>query len=234
MYVYGPVAFRRLGRSLGVNPIPTKTCSYSCVYCQLGRTTRLQTARDSFYPREDIFKEIVERARYSKPGFITFIGDGEPTLCKDLGWLMTRAKNKLSVPAAVITNGSLLYQEDVRRDLKIADVVILKLDAGYETTFRTINRPHLCIGFEIMFQGQVDFRREYSGQIWVEVMLVKGINDGEKELYGIKRSIDMIRPDRGYVMTPNRPPAESWIESVNQEDIINAQRIFEGAVPVVG
>jgi wyosine [tRNA(Phe)-imidazoG37] synthetase (radical SAM superfamily) len=234
MYVYGPVAFRRLGRSLGVNPIPPKTCSYSCVYCQLGRTTRLQTARDRFYPREDIFMEIMERARYSKPGFITFIGDGEPTLCRDIGWLISRAKKKLSVPAAVITNGSLLYQEDVRRDPKNADVVILKLDAGYETTFRTINRPHLCIEFDFMIQGMAKFRREYPGQIWVEVMLVKGINDNEKELYGIKRSVDMIKPDRVYVLTPDRPPAEAWIESVNQEDISNAQEIIESSITVAG
>lgn len=234
MYVYGPVPLRRLGRSLGVNPIPPKTCSYSCVYCELGRTTRLQTARDSFYPKEDIFMEIRKRARYAKPDFITFVGDGEPTLCKDLGWLIGRAKDKLSIPIAVITNGSLLYMEDIRRDLQNADIVILKLDAGNENTFRTINRPHLCIGFETMTQGQVNFRREYPGQIWIEVMLVKGLNDSEEELHNIKSAVDAIKPDRVHVLTPNRPTAEAWIKPADQQDIINAQETIERAIPVAG
>lgn len=234
MYVYGPVPFRRLGRSLGVNPIPPKTCSYTCVYCQLGKTTRLQTARDSFYPKEDILREIVKRARYSEPDFITFVGDGEPTLCNDLGWLIRRAKSKLLLPVAVITNGSLLFREDVRQDLEKADVVILKLDAGNENTFSTINRPHLSIGFDFMFKGQVDFRREYSGQIWIEVMLIKGINETEKELRDIKSAVDVINPDRVYVLTPNRPPAESWVKPVDQEDILNAQEIIKRFIPVAG
>jgi wyosine [tRNA(Phe)-imidazoG37] synthetase (radical SAM superfamily) len=176
--------------------------------------------------------EIKKRARYAKPDFMTFIGDGEPTLCKDLGWLIRRAKDKLFVPVAVVTNGSLLYQEDVRQDLQNVDVVILKLDAGNENTFRAINRPHLCIGFDIMFRGQIEFRREYPGQIWIEVMLVKGLNDSEKELHNIKRAVDAIKPDRVHVLSPNRPAAEAWIRPADQQDIINAQETIEKAITV--
>lgn len=232
MYVYGPVPSRRLGRSLGVSPIPPKTCSYTCIYCQLGRTTHLQVARESFYPKEDILTEIVKQMRHEKPDFITFVGDGEPTLNKDLGWLIRRTKDKLRLPLAVITNGSLLFREDVRQDLAKTDVVIPTLDAGNEKMFKIINRPHKSINFQTMLQGQIDFRRKYAGQIWVEVMLVKGLNDTEEELQSIKHAIDMINPDRVYVLTPIRPPAESWVESLDLEDILKAQKIIEKSIPV--
>lgn len=232
MYVYGPVPSRRLGRSLGVSPIPPKTCSYTCVYCQLGRTTDLQIRRESFFPKEDILAEIISSAPEGKADFVTFVGDGEPTLNKDLGWLIQHTKDRLHLPIAVITNGSLLSQKDVREDLSKADVIIPTLDAGNEMTFRAINRPHRNIGFDSMLRGQIDFRREYSGQIWIEVMLVKGLNDTEEELQSIKHAIDMIGPDRVYVLTPIRPPAESWVKPSDPQDILRAQEIFGKAVSV--
>ena len=232
MYVYGPVPSRRLGRSLGVSPIPPKTCSYTCVYCQLGKTTHLQTRRESFFPREDILADIVRAVPPDNVDFVTFVGDGEPTLNKDLGWLIQQTKEKLHLPVAVITNGSLLSQKDVRKDLSRADVVIPTLDAGNEKIFRAVNKPYRSIDFDTMLQGQIDFRREYSGQIWVEVMLVKGLNDTETELLGIKRAIDLINPDRVYVLTPIRPPAESWVKPSDPKDILKAQDIFGKAIPV--
>ncbi len=234
MYVYGPVPSRRLGRSLGVSPIPPKTCSYACVYCQLGRTTRLQTTRESFYPKNDILTEIVKQVQHEKPDFITFVGDGEPTLCKDLGWLIRQTKNRLHIPTAVITNGSLLFSEDVRQDLNEADVVIPTLDAGNEKTFRAINRPHRNITFETMLKGLIDFRNEYSGQIWIEVMLVKELNDITEELQSIMHAIDMISPNRVYILTPIRPPAESWVRPLEPERILKAQEIIGKAIPVAG
>jgi len=234
MYVYGPVPSRRLGRSLGVSPIPPKTCSYTCVYCQLGRTTRLQTTRESFYPKDDILTEIVTQAHHERPDFITFVGDGEPTLCKDLGWLIRQTKNKLHLPTAVITNGSLLFREDVRQDLSEADVVIPTLDAGNDKIFRAVNRPHRGIDFETMLQGLIEFRREYSGQIWIEVMLVKELNDNTEELQSIKHAIDMINPNRVYILTPIRPPAESWVRPSDPEHILKAQEIIGKAIPVAG
>jgi len=233
MYVYGPVPSRRLGASLGVSPIPPKTCSYTCVYCQLGRTTDLTAARHSFYPREDILAEILDRGKDTTLDYVTFVGDGEPTLCKDLGWLIEETKKNLRARTAVITNGSLLFREDVRLDLKHGDVVMPTLDAGNEQTFRIVNRPHRSITFDAMLRGLIDFRHEYSGQIWLEVMLVKNVNDSEEELLNIGKAVDNVAPDRVYVVTPIRPPAESWVEPPAPETIIMAQKLIGKAIPIV-
>lgn len=234
MYTYGPVPSRRLGRSLGVSPIPPKTCSYSCVYCQLGRTNRKQITRESFYQKEDILAEIAQLMEVSSPDYITFVGDGEPTLCKDISWLIGQCKEKWTIPVAVITNGSLLFLEDVRHDLKKADVVLPTLDAGNEKTFKTINKPHGHIKYDAMLQGLVDFRSGYSGQIWLEVMLVKGLNDTEDELLNIRQAVDMIHPDRVYVVIPIRPPAESWVKPPDPSTILKAQQILGEAIPLAG
>jgi len=233
MYTYGPVPSRRLGSSLGVSPIPPKTCSYSCVYCQLGRTKHLQIERKSFYPKEQIFSEIQRTAENSKPDYITFVGDGEPTLCKDLGWLIHQTKKEIHLPVAVITNGSLLYLEEVRDGLLEADVVLPTLDAGNEKTFRHISRPHSEIKFDKMLKGLIDFRDGFSGQLWLEVMLVKGLNDSEEELSNIKRAADLIKPDRVYIVTPIRPPAEPWVKLPSPETILKAQQIIGNAVSIV-
>lgn len=232
-FTYGPVPSRRLGRSLGVSPISAKTCSYTCVYCQLGRTTNLTSARESFYKKEDILDEILARGKDPCFDYVTFVGDGEPTLCKDLGWLIKRTKEHLRVRTAVITNGSLMFREDVRSDLKHADVVMPTLDAGNEKTFRAVNRPHRNITFDAMLQGLIDFRHEYSGQIWLEVMLVKDVNDGEKELRNIGKAVNIVAPDRVYVVTPIRPPAESWVEPPASETILMAQDLIGRAIPIV-
>ncbi|MFH2001115.1 MAG: radical SAM protein [Planctomycetota bacterium] len=233
-FTYGPVPSRRLGRSLGVSPIPPKTCSYSCVYCQLGRTTHFRAKRRSFFPKEDILTEIVESAAEGKTDFVTFVGDGEPTLNKDLGWLIRQTKEKWHLPVAVITNGSLLSMEDVREDLSEADVVIPILDACSKRVFKIVNRPHRYIHFDQMLQALVDFRFEYSGQIWVEIMLVRDLNDTPKQLRKIKRTIDMFNPDRVYILTPTRPPAEPWVKPSDPETILKAQEIIGGAIPVTG
>ena len=233
-FTYGPVPSRRLGRSLGVSPIPAKTCSYTCVYCQLGRTANLTSARQSFYKKEDILDEILTRGKDSHFDYITFVGDGEPTLCKDLGWLIRESKKNLQARTAVITNGSLLFFEDVRSDLKHANVVMPTLDAGNEKTFRAVNRPNHSIKFDKMLQGLVDFRHVYFGQIWLEVMLVKGVNDTEEELRSIAKAVDVVAPNRVYVITPIRPPAESWVEPPAPDTIIMAQELIGKAIPIVG
>ncbi|MCD6414502.1 MAG: radical SAM protein [Candidatus Diapherotrites archaeon] len=234
MYAYGPVPSRRLGKSLGVSPIPPKTCSYSCVYCQLGRTNHLQARRESFYPREDIFKDIKTVVGESRPDYITFVGDGEPTLCKDLGWLIHECKENWDIPVAVITNGSLFYMEDVRHDLMEADVVLPTLDAGSEELFRKINRPHPDIAFDKMLQGQIDFRKEYHGKIWMEVMLVAGLNDSDEALAGIKKALDMVRPDRIYINVPIRPPAEPWAKPPEPERIMAAHGLLGKTIDIAG
>ncbi len=226
MYTYGPVPSRRLGRSLGVSPIPPKTCSYSCVYCQLGRTTHLRVERESFFPKEEILAEISEQLRNAEVDFITFVGDGEPTLSSDLGWLIRQCKERFHKPTAVITNGSLLFRPDVKQELLAADVVLPSLDAGTESLFRKIDRPHGQIDFRIMLDGLVHFRKEYSGELWLEVMLIAGINDTEAALRDIRKAVERISPNRLYIVTPIRPPAESWVQPPAPERILHAQEIL--------
>jgi wyosine [tRNA(Phe)-imidazoG37] synthetase (radical SAM superfamily) len=226
MYTYGPVPSRRLGRSLGVSPIPLKTCSYNCIYCQLGRTDKVQARRENFYPKEDILSDIEKHVKSANIDYITFVGDGEPTLYKDLGWLISQCKNKWQIPVAVITNGSLFFMTDVRHDLKSSDVVLPSLDAGNEEVFRKLNRSQGSIGFEKMLRGQVDFREEYSGEIWLEVMLVEGINDSDKSLMDIKNAIEQVKPERIYISVPTRPPAEVWVRPPRPDRIIRAHEVL--------
>jgi wyosine [tRNA(Phe)-imidazoG37] synthetase (radical SAM superfamily) len=199
----------------------------------LGRTSRLQVERESFYPREDIAAEITQRNRETDADYVTFVGDGEPTLCSDLGWLIERTKENSRARVAVISNGSIFFRKDVRDDLQQADIVIPTLDAGNEKVFKAINRPHHDIDYATMLQGQVDFRREYSGQLWVEVMLVKNLNDSVRELESIRIAIDRIKPDRVYILTPVRPPAESFVEPSDPETILKAQEMLSEATAIV-
>lgn len=178
--VYGPVPSRRLGPSLGVDPIPFKTCNYNCVYCQLGRTTPVTNERKDFFPREAILAEVEAALKAHQPGemnYITFVGQGEPLLCASIGWLIRQVKALTDIPVAVITNGSLLFMPDVREDLRAADVVMPSLDAADEETFRRINRPWAKLQIALIIEGMVAFREMFENQLWIEVMLVKGLND---------------------------------------------------------
>ncbi|MCK4812638.1 MAG: radical SAM protein [Candidatus Marinimicrobia bacterium] len=233
MFAYGPVPSRRLGKSIGVSPIPAKTCSYSCIYCQLGRTNQLQIKRESFFPKKNIFHDIQKVIKGNSADYITFVGDGEPTLCKDLGWLIDKCKNNFDIPIAVITNGSLLFQAEVRKDLQNADVVMPTIDAGTDDIFRKINRAHKNINFDEMIQGIVDFREEFTGKIWAEVMLVKDVNDSEKTLKNIKWQLDKINPDKIYITTPVRPPAEKWVTPPKPEKILYAQTILNNTFNII-
>ncbi len=232
-FVYGPVPSRRLGESLGVNPIPLKTCNYSCVYCQLGRTLHLINERQEFFKKEEILDEIfyaIESNR-GKIDFVTFVGEGEPTLNKNLGWLIKETK-KSGLPVAVITNGALLYREDVREDLQEADVVLPSLDTAIEETFRVLNRPHRDLKISKIIEGMVQFRRVYRGKLWYEVMLVKGLNDSEKELEALKEAFERIKPDRIYINVPIRPPAESWVEPPDEDALVRASAILGDVIPI--
>ncbi len=232
-FVYGPVPSRRLGESLGVNPIPLKTCNYSCVYCQLGRTLHLINERQEFFKKEEILDEILYaiEANRGKIDFVTFVGEGEPTLNKNLGWLIRETK-KTDLPVAVITNGALLYREDVREDLVEADVVLPSLDTAIEETFKVLNRPHKGLRISKIIEGMVKFREIYRGKLWYEVMLVKGINDSEKELEALKNAFSRIQPDRIYLNVPIRPPAEPWVEPADENAIVRARAILGDVIPI--
>jgi len=227
-YVYGPVPSRRLGRSLGIDPIPSKTCNYQCIYCQLGKTTNLTNERKEFYPKEEIYKEIEESININKGKFdyITFVGSGEPALCKSLGKLILKAKEYSTKPICVITNGALLYSSEVRKELMSADVVLPSLDAGDEKSFIRINRPHPSIKYETMINGLRKFRSKFNGKFWIEIMITKGINDSKEELLKIKEKIDLIKPDRIDVNVPIRPPVEKWVEIPDKTIISLLHEVF--------
>lgn len=181
--VYGPVPSRRLGWSLGVDLVPYKTCTYDCVYCQLGRTTRQTLERGEYVPTSQIL-EGVERAlasleehRGRRPDWIGLAGSGEPTLHSHLGEVVAAIKARTNVPVAVLTNGSLLWSRSVRQELAEADLVLPSLDAGDEALFHYVNRPHPDLDFDQVVQGLVDFRREFRRPIWLEVFLLGGVTD---------------------------------------------------------
>lgn len=232
MYVYGPVPSRRLGQSLGVNLVPGKTCSYSCVYCQLGRTNALRIKRESFYPKEDILQEITDFPADCRPDYITLVGDGEPTLYRYLGWLIRQIKARLKTPVAVVTNGALLYRKDVRQDLEAADVVMPSVDAGDERLYNIINRPHQGIDFAAAIDGMAEFGCNYRGHLWTETMLIKGLNDTETELRKINKIVERISPERAYLLTPIRPPAEAWVLPPDSESLAVARHIINGSIPL--
>ena len=219
-----------MGRSLGVNNIPPKYCSYSCVYCQLGITYNLTIERRQFYEPKEIFKEAKEKIiRLKEIGekvdFITFVPDGEPTLDINLGEEIRMLKS-FSIPVAVITNSSLLFLESVRQDLYEADLVSLKVDTVSELTFKKINRPNHFLNLDSIFDGIVEFTKVFKGKLITETMLVKGINDSGEELKDIASFIAKINPSKSYISIPTRPPAESWVIFPEEEVLNMAYQIF--------
>lgn len=224
-YLFGPVLSRRLGLSMGVDLLKYKTCNLDCVYCELGRTACLTSCRDRFVPGQKVIKEI-ELKRAEPFDHITFAGSGEPTLSLDLGEIVAQAKKIVDTPVAVITNSTLLSSPSVRKEVSAADVVLPSLDAVSQTAFQAINRPASGLLAAEMIQGLKDFRKEFSGEIWLEVMLVKGINDDEAE--AIARAAESTEPDRIQLNTVVRTPAEP-VEALSEEEMQRMLEIFPGA-----
>jgi wyosine [tRNA(Phe)-imidazoG37] synthetase (radical SAM superfamily) len=228
-FVFGPVPSRRLGQSLGIDTIPLKTCNWNCVYCQLGRTIPLTNKRREYYPREEILREVREALRTHKVGeinWVTFVGSGEPTLHSSLGWLIRQVKKITELPVAVITNGSLLYLPEVRQELFAADAVLPSLDAGTAELYRQINRPNPEITYEHFLGGLVDFQRRYWGKLWIEVMLVRDLNDTEEALRAIAEALEHIESDEVHINLPTRPPVETWVQPPDDQGLIRASAIL--------
>ena len=230
MIAFGPVPSRRLGRSLGINNIPPKICSYSCAYCQVGRTTQMEVERRPFYRPEEILDEVREKVENSGSmgkaiDFLTFVPDGEPTLDVNLGREIEMLK-PLGIKVAVISNASLIWDEGVREELSKADWVSLKVDTVEELAWRRINRPHRALRLESILEGILDFSRSYKGVLATETMLVRDVNDGERSLEMIADFLAQVRPAKAYISVPTRPPAENWVLPPSEESINRAYQIF--------
>ncbi len=208
-YVYGPVASRRLGLSLGVDIIPFKTCSLDCIYCQLGSAGKTMTRRGRWFPSGEILVQIKAAVDSGQRiDVITFSGSGEPTLSRDIGPLIRAIKRMTRIPVVVLTNGTLLTRKDVRRDLAAADIVVPSLDAVTAAAFKRVNRPHASLDNRKIIDGLVRFREEFPGELRLEVMIVKGVNDSPADIRALKAAVGRIRPDRIELNTVVRPPAD--------------------------
>ncbi|MCA1756172.1 MAG: radical SAM protein [Bacteroidales bacterium] len=219
-YLFGPVPSRRLGISLGVDLVPAKVCSLDCVYCEVGKTTKLTTHRKEYILYSRVTEELEHYFENNPdPDFITFSGSGEPTLNSRLGDVLTYIKEKRpNLPVAVLTNGTLLCDERVRSELAGADVVLPSLDAATEETFNRINRPDAAIEIEKYINGLVQFRKDYTGKIWLEVFILPGYNDHPEELLAMKKAIQRINPDSVQINTLDRPgTVESLVPATRAE-----------------
>ncbi len=240
-YIFGPVPSRRLGLSLGIDPTPTpdsaqKACNWNCVYCQLGRTRSFTTTRRRFFPPQKMLDELraaLETEEAKGIDWITFVGSGEPALNSDLGLMIREVKAVTDIPVAVITNGSFLGDTQFRIELSAADAVMPTVDAGTATQYRQINRAHPGFCFEHHIRGLTKFRKEYSGKLWIELMLISGVNDDEASLRAIAEALNRIGPDEVHLLLPTRPPTETWVRPADEEGLSRARAIVGGVARLV-
>lgn len=237
MIAFGPVPSRRLGRSLGINNIPHKHCSYSCVYCQVGLTDNLRIKRQEYYQPEEIFaavKEKVDKAleKGKTIDYLSFVPEGEPTLDINIGKTLNLLKS-LGIKLAVFTNASLIWHKAVRDDLLMADWVSLKLDAWDETVWHKINRAHKSLDFKKILKGMLDFAADFQNTLATETMLISGLNDDREHISQVADFLQELNPDVAYLAIPTRPPAENWIKPPDKNLITFAQKVFSDKLRAV-
>ena len=231
---FGPIPSRRLGRSLGINNIPPKICSYACVYCQLGNTLKMQNNREVFYRPEEIFAAVKKRihqleSRGEGIDYLTFVPDGEPTLDLNLGKTIKLLK-ELGKKIAVITNASLIYDEEVRNDLMDADWVSIKIDAFSENVWHKVDRPYGKINYSEILNGMIIFAKEYKGYYTTETLLIKDLNDNINEMKKVADFIEQLNPDVAYISVPTRPPAEEYAIPPDSEFVTETYHIFNSKI----
>ncbi|TKJ45799.1 radical SAM protein [Candidatus Aerophobetes bacterium Ae_b3b] len=225
--IFGPVPSRRLGFSLGVDTIPFKTCSLNCIYCQLGRTINKTIQRKEYIAADDISREIEEVLREGKRiDYITFSGSGEPTLNSEIRRMISRIKELTSIPLAILTNGTLLYRPRIREDLMEADLVIPSLDTVTQEIFEMVNRPHPSLKIEKVITGIDSFSQEFNGKVWLEIMVVKGINDSLEEIEKAAQVIKQMNLEKIQLNTVVRPPAEEFARPLTREDLNNIKTVL--------
>jgi wyosine [tRNA(Phe)-imidazoG37] synthetase (radical SAM superfamily) len=227
-YLYGPVPSRRLGRSLGIDLVPHKICTYDCIYCQIGKTTDKTLVRKEYVPVKEILEEVKRflKEETSSIDHLSLSGSGEPTLHSQIRLVIEGIKIITSIPIAVLTNGSLFYEEEVRKDLLGADIILPSLDAVSSEVFMRINRPRPGFSIEKVIEGLVEFRKVYKGQIWLEILFCKDVNDSKEELLRMKKAVDRIQPDRIHLNTVVRPPSEKWAAPLSQKEMEEIQVYF--------
>ena len=230
MIAFGPVPSRRLGQSLGINNIPPKICSYSCVYCQVGRTIKMDVHRREFYKCDKIIEDIrikIDKAlaRGEKIDYLTFVPDGEPTLDINLGREI-EALEQFGIKTAVITNASLLWRDDVREDLLNADLVSIKLDSTREDIWQKINRPHPGLKLENILNGILAFSRVYQGDLITETMLIRDLNDEESHVVDMASFLSLMEPAKAYLAIPTRPPAVNHMQAPDEAIINESFQLF--------
>ncbi|MFH1076626.1 MAG: radical SAM protein [Pseudomonadota bacterium] len=220
-YLFGPVPSRRIGISLGIDFFSQKTCTYDCVYCECGKTSHLSLTRKEYAPFEALASEL-NAYLDARPllDYITFSGSGEPTLYSRIGEVVTFIKKKHpSYKICVITNGSLLYLEQVRSEIKDADLIIPSLDAVSHEAFVKINRPHPGLAVETIVQGLVSLGKEYKGHLWLEIFIIPGVNDTRSELDRFKIVLDIVKPEKVQLNILDRPGVEKWVKPADRKDL---------------
>lgn len=220
-HLYGPVPSRRLGSSLGIDLVPHKICTYDCIYCQIGKTTEKTLLRKEYIPSKEVLEEVKAflGEGSSSIDHFSLSGSGEPTLHSQIRSIIGEIRGISSIPVAVITNGSLLYDEKVSEDLLQADIVLPSLDGVSSEIFMKINRPHPGLSVEKVIQGMAEFRKIYKGQIWLEILFCRGVNDSEIELRRMKEAVDRIQPDLIHLNTVIRPPSEEWAIPLSRKEM---------------
>ncbi len=233
VYVFGPVPSRRLGLSLGVDLIPRKTCTFDCLYCEVGRTTQKTIRPSEFYPAWEINQQVAEYLKSCSPDTITLAGSGEPTLNSAISEIIYSIREITDIPIAVLTNGSLFWIQEIRKRVTNADIILPTLSTGREEVFKTIHRPHPQLRLEDIITGLEKLREEYTGKIYLEVVLLKGINDGDLDIEILKQQIDRIRPDRIQLNTVVRPPADIMAKPLDMERLEEIKRFLGDKAEII-
>lgn len=226
-YIFGPVASRRLGLSLGLDITPYKTCTLDCVYCECGETTLKTLERKPYVPCDELIKELKEFLELKpKIDYITFSGSGEPTLNSDIGKIIDEIKKLTPIPIALLTNGTLLHVAEVRKAITSVDVILPSLDAASDKMFQIIDRPCMDLKVDEIIQGLIDLRKEYTGQIWLEILFLDGYNTEKDEVLLLKSAIEKIKPDRVQLNTVDRPPPIAWAKPTPLQKLIEIKESF--------
>jgi len=232
--IFGPVPSRRLGLSLGIDLTPHKTCSLDCIYCECGKTTNLTITRKIWRPTKKVLAELSDKLKEIKSlDYITFSGAGEPTLSKNIGCLIRKIKKIYNIPICVLTNSMLLTEKKVVEDLLTADIVIPSLDAATAETFKIINRPIENLDIENIIQALIDFRKLYKNKLFLEILLVKDINNSPEELKALSKAADKIKPDKIQLNTCVRPGTENNIRQLSFEELNAAAKYFNFTVDII-